>query len=164
MPTIPLNLLAFLSERLALRMAKRSPLPSSSSTQTAFPYRPAYARKRSSPATRIPFLHAAWLGSYCTGSSLLDQPRRVPQISSALRGGFRKWIEKRDCRAPQETFDLQLRNGLGTVPENDSAALQQRAARVTCCCFFRCRLDPFLLQHPKCTRRSLRRSRNSRRL
>src|SRR6266566_6467038 len=40
MPTIPLNLLAFLSEWLALRMAKRSSLPSSSSTQTAFPFHP----------------------------------------------------------------------------------------------------------------------------
>jgi hypothetical protein len=40
MPTIPLNLLAFQSEWLALRMAKRGRMPSSSYTKTASPFRP----------------------------------------------------------------------------------------------------------------------------
>src|SRR6266403_1607858 len=102
MPTIPLNLLAFLSEWLALRMAKRSFLPSSSSTQTAFPFRLGIRPEAEFAGNKNSFfLHAVWLGSYCTGSSLLDQPRRVPQISSALSRGFRERIEKCGCRAPQ---------------------------------------------------------------
>src|SRR6266436_953838 len=152
MPTIPLNLLAFLSEWRLFEWRKGVPCRHLRPRRRHSHSARAYAEERSSPATRIPFLQAAWLGSYCTVSSLQHQPRCVPQISSALSGRFREIIEKRGCRAPQSTFVLQLRNGLGTVPENDSASLQQRAARVTCCHFFRCRLDPLLLQHPKCTR------------
>jgi len=47
------------------------------------------------------------------------------------------------------SFVLQVRNGLGTVPEHDFASLQQRAPHSTACCFFRCGLHPLLLQHPK---------------
>src|SRR6266478_9393379 len=102
MPTIPLNLPAFLSEWLALRMAKKEwhavifvhkngiSIPPGHTPEAAF-----------SGNENSFFLHAGWLGSYCTGSSLLYQPRRVPQISSALRRGFRERIEKRGCRAPQ---------------------------------------------------------------
>src|SRR6266849_1914562 len=101
MPTIPLNLLAFLSEWRLCEWRKGVPCrhlrPQKRHSHSAW----AYAVERSSLATRTAFLQAAWLGSYCTGSSLLDQPRRVPQISSALSGGFRERIEKRDCRAPQ---------------------------------------------------------------
>src|SRR6266550_4506030 len=100
MPTIPLNLLAFLSEWLLFEWRKGVPCrhlrPRRRHSHSAW----AYNEERSSLATKTAFLQAAWLGSYCTGSSLLDQPRRVPQISSALSRGSREWIEKRGCRAP----------------------------------------------------------------
>src|SRR5258706_11465963 len=53
-------------------------------------------------------------------------------------------------------FVLQLRNGLGTVPENDFTPLQQRAARSGCSRFFLCSFGPLLLRHPKCAGRPLR--------
>src|SRR5216684_74214 len=122
----------------------------------------AYALKRSSPATNIAFLIAARVESYSTVTSLPQQPRRIRQVPSAIGFGFCEIIEKRLCRAPRSTIVLQLRNGLGTVPENDSASLHQRAARdagsrFLCCCRY-----PFLLQHSKCACRPLRRFANRR--
>src|SRR6266550_7358103 len=101
MPTIPLNLLAFLSELVLFEWRKGVPCRHLGPRRRHSPTARANARKRSSLLTRIPFFTRCLAGSYCNGSSLLDQPRRVPQISSAPSGGFREKIEKRGCRAPQ---------------------------------------------------------------
>src|ERR1700674_1224481 len=61
MPTIPLNLLAFLSEWLLFEWRKGVPRRHLRPCRRHSHSARAYALKRSSPATRIPFLHAAWL-------------------------------------------------------------------------------------------------------
>src|SRR5713101_8074573 len=102
MPTIPLNLLAFLSEWLFFEWRKKESHAVSFVQKNGIFIPPEHMPWSGVLRQReFLFLHAAWLGSYCTCRSLLYQLRRLPQISSALRRGFREWIEKRGCRAPQ---------------------------------------------------------------
>src|SRR5260370_20343260 len=126
----------------------------------------AYALKRSSEFSGSEYCipNRCQVESYSTVTSLPQQPRRIRQMPSAIGIPFCEIIEKRVCRAPRSTIVLQLRNGLGTVPENDSASLHQRAARRPCSRFLCCCRYPFLLQHSKCARRPLRRFANRRSL
>src|SRR5260370_7340947 len=107
----------------------------------------AYALKRSSLATNIAFLIAARVESYSTVTSLPQQPRRIRQVPSAIGFGFCEIIEKHVCRAPRSTIVLQLRTGLGTVPENDSASLHHPATPDASIHLFPCCLYPLFL-HP----------------
>src|SRR2546426_8487372 len=127
MPTMPLNQLTFLSKGLALRVVKMDAVRRHLCPIEWQPHSTC-AVKGNSPTTRMRFLNAA-----CC----------ISIVRSALAPHHRLFV-------------LQLRNGLGTVPENDSTSLQQRAARCGCCRFFRCCLDPHLLQHPPCACRPLR--------
>src|SRR6266851_2368714 len=125
MPTMPLNQLAFLSECLVLRSLKRA-RTSASSERTLFPSCPSTAVAWTSPG------NAHFIAKRRLAGALL-----YCQLSPAAT-----------ARRPA-SFVLQLRNGLGTVPRNDSASLQQHAPRSPGCCCFRCRLNSLLLQHPK---------------
>src|SRR5258708_31711384 len=113
--------------------------------KSGIPVPRAYALKRSSPATNIAFLIAARVESYSTVTSLPQQRRRIRRMPSSIGIGFCEIIEKHVCRAPPSTIVLQLRNSLGTVPENDSASLHQRAARPPCSRFLCCCRYPFVL-------------------
>src|SRR5260370_37388548 len=128
MPTMPLNQLTSLSEALALRVVKMDAV-----------------RRHTSPIEWQP--HFAW-ASAVKG----DSPHNVNAIP--LLGWLS--IVWSAITPHHRLFVLQLRNGLGTVPENDFTPLQQRAARCGCCRFVRCGLGPLLLQHPKCAGRPLR--------
>src|SRR6266478_8968876 len=101
MPTIPLNVLAFLSEWLALRMGKKGVAcrrlrPQKRHLHSAR----AGALKRSSPATKIPFFTRCLAGFllYCQLSPSSTAPCSADFIGT--QRGFLERIEKCGCRAP----------------------------------------------------------------
>src|SRR5271169_5094843 len=141
MPTMPLNQLALPFPRPALPIAEMDGACCLLRSEEGHPRSTSgFALKRNFPTTRIRFVNVAWLDFHCTFRSLVRQP------NGAI------------------AFVLQLRNGLGTVPENDSTSLQRRAAPGTRSCFSRRRSIPLVLQHSQCVCRSLRRHANGRRL
>jgi hypothetical protein len=83
-------------------MAKRNFLPSSSSTQTAFPFRPGIRPEAEFSGNKNSFFYTllGWVPIVLTALSSINRTVFC-KFHRHSAGGFRERIEKRGCRAPQ---------------------------------------------------------------